>query len=72
MGIFKHDSKGRLDRLAMHLGLTSRLLKSGTVGGGMREQLRIMRQAIDDVLKDDELADSAWVQHEAQVSSQVA
>ncbi|MDX6284701.1 MAG: hypothetical protein QOG53_186 [Frankiales bacterium] len=76
MGLFKHDSDARLDRLAMHLGLTMRLLENGSVGISVKDQLRALNAALDDVVDDDELKDGAFVQRvvplagEAQVPQQ--
>ena len=69
MGLFKHDSEARVDRLVLHLGYTARMLQCGSVGGSMRDELRTLKQAIDDVIADDELPDSAWVQHELGLAS---
>jgi hypothetical protein len=69
MGLFKHDSKARVDRLVLHLGYTAQMLRSGVVGVSMKDELRTLRKAIDDVIDDDELCDSTWVQHELGLAS---
>lgn len=70
MGLLKHDSDAKLDRLAMHLNNTTRLLRSGASATTVRNELRTLQQALDDVIADGELPDDSWIQHLADLPVQ--
>jgi hypothetical protein len=72
MGLKSYDSGDRIDRLALHLGTTARLLQSGAPGVALKDQLIALEKVLLDVVKDNDIKPTSFVQHDVEMSSEPA
>jgi hypothetical protein len=69
MGTHSYDSDDRLDRLALHLGTTARLLQCGAPVVALKDQLIALEKVLLDVVKDDDLKPSSFAQRDVEMTS---
>lgn len=62
----------KVQRLALHIGLTGLLLQKGTPLGGLKQQMVTLSKVAKDVLLDDELDDDTLIQVDTLLPDDVA
>jgi len=62
----------KVQRLALHLGLTSLLIQKGTSLGALKQQMVTLRKVAQDVILDEDQDDDTFVQLDSLLPTDVA